>query len=304
MPSRRQIREAAVQFLYCADLEGGADPAALRDPFWDFVTESDRRSLQIATFRTVHHLAQGREDRLAEFINRHAAAMTLLAAWPEAETLKNTLYRIAELESGWSAALAKLERLPRDDDDASVAASFSEALDRFFSNDRDLAAARGRFLDEIGDFPKLRGPLEAVAASIRRLQRISDRLRMVEEPEKFPEQADLARLRDSKSEIRELRRRADELVDAVLAAKEGIDASLAEVVDHYAPERIDPVDRAVLRLATHEILNAGTPHKVAINEAIELAKRFGTSDSGRFVNGVLDRIARKSGVMSDASPQT
>lgn len=304
MPSRRQIREAAVQFLYCADLEGGADPAALRDPFWDFVTESDRRSLQIATFRTVHHLAQGRESRLAEFVSRQAAAMTALAAWPEAESLKNTLQRIAELESGWSTALARLERLPRDDDDASVAASFSEALDRFFSNDRDLAAARGRFLDGIEDFPKLRGPLEAVAASIRRLQRISDRLRMVEEPEKFPEQADLARLRDSKTAIRELRRRTDELVDAVLAAKESIDASLAEVVDHYAPERIDPVDRAVLRLATHEILNAGTPPKVAINEAIELAKRFGTSDSGRFVNGVLDRIARKSDALSDASPQT
>ena len=304
MPSRRQIREAAVQFLYCADLEGGADPEALRDPFWDFVTESDRRSLQIATFRTVHHLAQGRESRLAEFIDRQAAAMKLLAAWPEAESLKNSLQRIAELESGWSSALARLERLPRDDDDHSVAASFTEALDRFFSNDRDLAAARGRFLNEIEDFPKLRGPLEAVAASVRRMQRISDRLRMVEEPEKFPEQADLGRLRDSKTTIRELRRRTDELVDAVLAAKEGIDANLAEVVDHYAPERIDPVDRAVLRLATHEILNAGTPPKVAINEAIELAKRFGTSDSGRFVNGVLDRIARKSDALSDASPQT
>jgi transcription antitermination protein NusB len=163
-----------------------------------------------------------------------------------------------------------------------VAANFSEALDRFFQIDRDLAAARARFLEDIEDFPKLRGPLEAVAATIRRLQRISDRLRMVEEPEKFPEQADLARLRDSKTEIRELRRRTDELVDAVLAAKETIDASLAAVVDHYAPERIDPVDRAVLRLATHEILNAGTPHKVAINEAIELAKRFGTSDSKTF----------------------
>jgi N utilization substance protein B len=304
MPSRRQIREAAVQFLYCADLEGGADPAALRDPFWDFVTESDRRSLQIAIFRTVHHLAEGRTSRLAEFSNRQAAAMTVLAAWPEAESLKDSLQRIAELEAGWSTALASLERLPRDDDDASVAAKFSAALDRFFSNDRDLAAARGRFLDGIEDFPKLRGPLEAVAASIRRLQRISDRLRMVEEPEKFPEQADLARLRDSKSSIRELRRRTDELVDAVLAAKESIDASLAGVVDHYAPERIDPVDRAVLRLATYEILNAGTPHKVAINEAIELAKRFGTSDSGRFVNGVLDRIAHSSDALSDANPQT
>jgi len=61
MPSRRQIREAVVQFLYCADLEGGADPAALKDAFWDFVTESDRRNLLLATFRTVHHLAHGRD---------------------------------------------------------------------------------------------------------------------------------------------------------------------------------------------------------------------------------------------------
>lgn len=288
-----------MQFLYCADLEGGADPSALRDPFWDFVTESDRRSLQLATFRTVHHLAQGREGRLAEFVERQAAAETLLAAWPEAESLKSALRRIAELESGWSAALARLERLPKDDDDAAVAENFSAALEVFFRNDRDLANARQRFFEALEDFPKLRGPLEAVGATIRRLQRVSDRLRMVEEPEKFPEQTDLARIRESKTELNELRRRSDELVDAVLARKEAIDAALAAVVDHFAPERIDPVDRAILRLATHEILHADTPVKAAINEAIELAKRFGTSDSSRFVNGVLDRIARDAGGMRD-----
>jgi N utilization substance protein B len=293
MPSRRQIREAVVQFLYCADLEGGADPAGLRDPFWDFVTESDRRSLQLATFRTVHHLAQGREGRLAEFVDRQANAAAFLAAWPEAEGLKSTLARIAELESGWSTALAKLERLPKDDDDASVAASFSAALGHLYQIDRELSAARSRFLSDTEDFPALRGQLEAVSATIRRLQRVSDRLRMVEEPEKFPEQADLARLRDSKAEITELRRRADELVDLVLAEKEAIDGNLAAVVDNYSPERIDPVDRAILRLATHEILHAKTPPKVAINEAIELAKRFGTTDSRRFVNGVLNRIAKQ-----------
>lgn len=292
MPSRRQIREAVVQFLYCADLEGGADPAGLRDPFWDFVTESDRRSLQLATFRTVHHLAQGREGRLAEFVERQASASLFLAGWPEAEGLKSTLIRIAELESGWSSALAKLERLPKDDDDASVAASFSAALEHLYLVDRELSAARSRFLADTEDFPALRGQLEAVSATIRRLQRVSDRLRMVEEPEKFPEQADLARLRDSKAEITELRRRADELVDQVLENKEAIDTTLAAVVDNYSPERIDPVDRAILRLATHELLHAKTPSKVAINEAIELAKRFGTTDSRRFVNGVLDRIAK------------
>jgi N utilization substance protein B len=293
MPSRRQIREAVVQFLYCADLEGGADPAALRGPFWDFITESDRRSLQLATFRTVHHLAHGREGRLTEFVERQAAATTLLSAWPEAESLKSDLKRMAELESSWSTALAKLERLPKDDDHASVAANFGSALAQLFLIDRELSLARNRFIEGIEDFPALSGPLEAIAATIRRLQRVSSRLRMVEEPEKFPEQADLARLRDSKTQIQELRRRADELVDLILVNKEAIDRSLAAVVDNYSPERIDPVDRAILRLATYEILHTKTPPKVAINEAIELAKRFGTTDSKRFINGVLDRIARQ-----------
>jgi transcription antitermination protein NusB len=292
MLSRRHIREAVVQFLYCADLEGGANPAELRGPFWDFVTESDRRSLQVATFRTVHHLAHGRESRLVEFVERLAVANSFLSAWPQAEVLKLELKRITEMESGWSTSFAQLARLPNDDDDASVAESFSVALDKFFKLDRDLALARQRFFQGLDDFPALRGQLEAVTASIRRMQRISDRLRMVEEPEKFPEQADLARLRDSKAEIDELREQSDKLVDAVLSKKEQIDAKLAAVVENFAPERIDPVDRAILRLGTYELLHAGTPPKIVINEAIELAKRFGTTDSRRFVNGVLDKVAK------------
>ena len=299
MPSRRHIREAVVQFLYCADLEGGANPAELRGPFWDFVTESDRRSLQLATFRTVHHLAHGREGRLVEFVERQVTASALLSAYPQAEVLKLELKRIAEMESGWSTQFAKLERLPKDDDDASVAESFSDALDKLFKLDRDLALARLRFLQGVEDFPALRGQLEAVAATIRRLQRISDRLRMVEEPEKFPEQADLARLRDSKEEILALRKMSDELVDSLLLKKEAIDETLAAVVENFAPERIDPVDRAILRLGTYELMHASTPPKVAINEAIELAKRFGTTDSRRFVNGVLDKISKHAAASSE-----
>jgi N utilization substance protein B len=292
MASRRQIREAVVQFLYCADLEGGADPTGLREPFWDFVTESDRRSLQVATFRTVIHLAHGRTSRLHEFQLRLPPAAAHLSAWPQAEPLQRELQRIAELETAWTAAFEALERLPRDQEEATVAENFTRGLAVFFQLDRDLAATRQRFLEGLDDFPTLRGQLEAVAASVRRLQRVSDRLRMVEEPEKFPEQGDLAKLRDSKAAIRALRQKADQLVDAVLANKDAIDATLATVVENFSPERIDPVDRAVLRLATYELQLTTTPAKVIINEAVELAKRFGTTDSHRFVNGVLDRIAK------------
>lgn len=298
MPSRREIREAVVQFLYCADLEGGAHPAALREPFWEFVTESDRRALQVATFKTLHHLAHGRELRVVEFLERKKSADALLSAHPEAEKLKLELARIEILELRWTDEFRKLEMLPRDDANDTVADRFAAQLAAFFSVDRDLAASRQRFLLGLEDFPQLRGPMEAISAAVRRLQRVSDRLRMVEEPERFPEQADLAKLRDSRSEIIALREQSDALVDAVLAHKESVDQKLSETVANYVPERIDPVDRAILRLAAFELMHQGLPAKVAISEAVDLAKRFGTTDSGRFVNGVLDALARSAGMLA------
>ena len=294
MPSRRQIREAVVQFLYCADLEGGADPASLRDAFWQFVTESDRRALLQATWKTLHHLSLGREARLAEFEQRLPLALATLKARPDLERTSMALQQVADLENRWTATMIELSRVPKDADDDDFSAQFEPALERLFRTDRDLAFARRRFLEALEDLPGLRGQLEPVAGSIRRLDRISERVRMVEEPEKFPDQVDLAKIRECKESMAALLRETDAMADAVLREKDHIDQRLAAVVENFAPERIDPVDRAILRLATWEILHAeNVPAPVAIDEAIELAKRFGTTDSGRFVNGVLDKIAKQ-----------
>jgi len=294
MPSRRQIREAVVQFLYCADLEGGADPASLRDAFWQFVTESDRRALLQATWKTLHHLSLGRETRLAEFQQRFPTALATLKARPDLEAAAITLQQVSDLEIRWSACMIELSRIPKDADDDAFSSAFQPVLDRLFRSDRDLAFARRRFLEALEDIPALRAQLEPIAGSIRRLDRISERVRMVEEPENFPDQVDLAKLRESKESITALRRETDALADAVLREKDDLDERLAAVVENFAPERLNPVDRAILRLATWEILHADkVPAAIAIDEAIELAKRFGTTDSGRFVNGVLDKIAKQ-----------
>jgi transcription antitermination protein NusB len=292
MPSRRQIREAVVQFLYCADLEGGADPASLREAFWQFVTESDRRAILQATWKTLHHLSLGREARLTEFQQRFDLAMATLKARPQLERTAMALQQVSDLEHKWTAGMIQLSRIPRDSDDDAFSERFEPALEIFFRTDRDLISARKRFLDALDDLPALRSQLDPVAGSIRRLDRISERVRMVEEPEKFPDQVDLAKLRESKESLASLLRESNTLTDAVLREKDAIDERLAAVVENFAPERIDPVDRAILRLATWEILHQNVPAPVAIDEAIELAKRFGTTDSGRFVNGVLDKISK------------
>lgn len=85
---------------------------------------------------------------------------------------------------------------------------------------------------------------------------------------------------------------ANRLVRGVEREHERIDALIRSVSQHWRLERMTRVDRNILRLACFELLALpDVPRKVTLNEAVELAKRFGSDGSAGFVNGVLDRIA-------------
>lgn len=87
---------------------------------------------------------------------------------------------------------------------------------------------------------------------------------------------------------------ARELVAGVCENADEIAELLRDNIISWRPERMVTVDKAVISLALYEgIIGKKVPLAVAISEAVELAKAFGTEDSGRFVNGVLGRIARK-----------
>lgn len=99
---------------------------------------------------------------------------------------------------------------------------------------------------------------------------------------------------DEATDDPEVRRFARELITGTRAAKDELDARIESVVTNWKLSRVAPVDRSILRMALFEILQGGdTPPKVAINEAIDLAKKFSTEQSGAFVNGILDRVYRE-----------
>jgi N utilization substance protein B len=89
---------------------------------------------------------------------------------------------------------------------------------------------------------------------------------------------------------------AKNLVEGVASNAEDIDAHIEKASLNWRLSRMPVVDRNILRLATFEILlSKDVPTSVSINEAVELAKRFGEKESGAFVNGILDRIAQETG---------
>jgi N utilization substance protein B len=95
------------------------------------------------------------------------------------------------------------------------------------------------------------------------------------------------RLRD-----RELEEFAAGLYEGALSHRQELDQRLAAVAENWSVERMAVVDRNILRLGAFELLfQPQTPPRVAIDEAVEIAKRYGTAESAAFVNGILDRLA-------------
>ena len=88
------------------------------------------------------------------------------------------------------------------------------------------------------------------------------------------------------------RQYADDLVRGIAESLEDLDAKIRAAATNWRIERMTRVDRNLLRLGTWELSHRmDVPRAVILDEAVELAKRFGSEDSGAFVNGVLDRVA-------------
>jgi N utilization substance protein B len=88
---------------------------------------------------------------------------------------------------------------------------------------------------------------------------------------------------------------AGTLIRTVLARGDEIDDALRDVTTNWRLERLGAIERSVLRLAAAELVAGITPPRVVIQEGIRLAERFGSAQSARFVNGVLDALARRMG---------
>jgi N utilization substance protein B len=102
---------------------------------------------------------------------------------------------------------------------------------------------------------------------------------------------------DGKQGADEAKEYATRLVDGTMLHRVGIDALLAEAAQNWDLTRMAAIDRNVLRLGCYEMLHEPeVPTKVAINEAIELGKRYSTEQSGAFINGILDRIRKDRGL--------
>lgn len=90
---------------------------------------------------------------------------------------------------------------------------------------------------------------------------------------------------------------AEPLASAVVANVVALDACIAESVDNWRPERVGVIERNIIRIGLHELNTGSVPPRVVISEAVQLAHWFAGPKAPRFVNGVLDGLARRAGLL-------
>ena len=283
---RRNIREATIQFLYLADLEDGPDAANMEEAFWQMIQESSLNKLNLAKAKAILHVAQGRAGRTDKLRKLASELHPELNTNPDAKILHTLLTDLLAHEVELDQQIDSLQSLLQHKSSSPLS---DDTIQEVVKVNLRLMQARSAWISESSNHANWAAKLEPLNACITHLARCSQRLASIEDPDSTL--GDFAHLRASSSELSTFRKETQNLVSQILDHKEEIDANLASVIDNYAPERVDPVDRAILRLASYELkMSDDIPRAVTINEAIEIAKKFGTNDSSRFVNGILDAL--------------
>jgi N utilization substance protein B len=289
MYKRRDIRETAVQFLYFSDLEEGADPSGMQSTFWHIIQETSLLKLVKAKAKAVLHLSQGRTSRMEKLADLVPLALADLKAAGNFTALTVPLRTVLRTESKLSAAIELLRTSIQSQSGESL---IEPRLAEVYIANHVAEDARDDFQAALQNSPTWRNKLEAITAACNHLERISERIDALENIESATSPAHgFEHLHATSSEIQAFRNDTEELVQGILKHKESIDKKLSDIVENYSPSRVAPVDRAILRLGTYEILHCDDiPRAVSINEAIEIAKKFGSTESARFINGILDAL--------------
>ncbi len=293
MPSRHQVRQAVIQCLYSLSLdqqENSTDEDARLNAVWAMILESDCATLDKARVKAVSHLTRDLPDKIRLFLERSKKTQEAIVSNSEYSELRDDLSDLSKREQSLDASVRSL-RSAKKSDPASETQAMVAAYNSLQITNATLLQIRPKIITKLANYPQIRYVTDPLKSAINKLQEISARIDGLEHPEGHKNITEFASVIKTSKSMTELRQEASELLHKVTVNREEIDQIIADKLANSTPERLSPIDRAILRLATYELKyrrEVATP--VIIKEAIRLAEDYSTPDAPKFINGVLSGI--------------
>lgn len=283
MPTRRQIREAAVQLFYA---RASAQTTESDDELWELINDRPALSFDRSRVKIIGHWMNGRVKVANKIINTLSKCITSITAADPSGKAGREFQTLASEEIKLAEKLENLVILTKNDTGA-----WRSSLHECFEMSRKLKTTRFELKTIVDTFP----PTQAheVHTIFQKLNLFDERLEKVRSPERHADQRELTHLNKTLTEMRALRDEANQIIRSVTDNLKVLNGIIEKAAENYDLDRLSRVDLSILRLATSEILfSDDIPEKVSINEAVELARSFSGEDSAAFVNGLLDKIVR------------
>lgn len=285
---RRLIREAAVQLLHSSLSKTSATEEA-GDP-WPLILAQPEAKITRLRARAILHLQQNRPSRAKPFLNNRVNTLPLLESFVEERSAQKAYRELFKAEETLPDLFDLLRRQLKSEKEPEAV---SDTIQRIQEQNRLALENLNALGGAIGALAGCPDPLKPLAKAIPPLRETAETLRALlsDTP---PELRELQTLHNAITERNLLRKHAEELQQLVLSHLAETDKLIAAQLQNFSPERLGQVDRNVMRMAATELHYCPEiPSAVSINEAIEIVRRFGDTESASFVNGILDKLVPK-----------
>ena len=263
-----------------SNAEGAGDP-------WPLILAQHEGKVTRARARAILHLQQNRPGRFKPVFAQRVTAPPLLESFFEEKSINQSFRALLKAESELPEHLDLVKRQLKSEKDIE---SIEQTLARIRECNLTALESLTKLSDALGPLEACPEALKALAKALPPLQETAHTLRSLLS-NKLPDLREVETLRAAIAECQLLRKETEALHQLVKSHLVTTDQLIGQHVENFSPERLATVDRAVLRLAATELKHCPEiPAAVSINEAIEVARRFGGTDSARFVNGILDKL--------------
>ncbi len=290
MISRNQIRQTALQFIYSALItpDAGTTPEGL----WELLLEPFSSTYYHQRAKAVSgHLTRDYSDKLNLFVKRCKETSEKLQSDALTLPVRDRLQDILAKEGEFNAALLQMKK-DLHADPRNERGALADICVEVQNLNTTLLNIRSQLLHSLKDYPACKEIWAPLTAATNKLQEIGVRVDCIIHPEGNASLPEALQVIESGKDVQTLKEEAETLATQTLSHKDALNRAIDATLENYSPERVAPMDRAVLLLAANELSNAkNLPTEVIVSEAIRLAKRYSTAESVKFINGVLGKLA-------------
>ena len=283
---RRLIREAAIQLLHSSIAQGEKREEA-GDP-WPLILAQPRAKITRLRARAILHQQQNRPSRSKVVLTTRANTLTLIQTFIDERKAQKFYRSLCSVEESFPESFDLLRRQLKSEKEPET---IEATVERIQEQNTTALESLEALIEIFGPVDASPEPLRPLVKSLTPLRETAKTLKQLFSSTP-PDLRELESLHEAIAEHDSLKSEAEQLHNLTLEHLTSTDKLIADKLENFSPERLGQVDRNVLRVAATELHHCPEiPSAVSINEAIEIVRRFGDTESSSFVNGILDKLA-------------